>query len=148
MRAATGMSRRLLLPAALNSLFSGRDNVYGGKLQRIERQIHHYGSGLNAIPLISQFRATPTDDYLLRVGFAGLSGPLSNVDQGGFASASFHSFADTPSLHASANLRLSSTVPYSPPSSSPSLSVPSPLSLSAAGRHSRWQSRKPASTEP
>ncbi|KAI0328788.1 hypothetical protein GY45DRAFT_1354943 [Cubamyces sp. BRFM 1775] len=71
------------------------DNVYGGKLQRIERQIHHYGSGLNAIPLISQFRATPTDSYLLRVGFAGLSGPLSNVDQGGFASASFHSFADT-----------------------------------------------------
>ncbi|KAI0828505.1 hypothetical protein BC628DRAFT_1316608 [Trametes gibbosa] len=71
------------------------DNVYGGKLQRIERQIHHYGSGLNAIPLISQFRATPTDFYLLRVGFAGLSGPLSNIDQGGFAAASFHSFADT-----------------------------------------------------
>ncbi|OSC98881.1 hypothetical protein PYCCODRAFT_1480292 [Trametes coccinea BRFM310] len=71
------------------------DNVYGGKLQRIERQIHHYGSGLNAIPLISQFRATPTDYYLLRVGFGGLSGPLSNVDQGGFAAASFHSFADT-----------------------------------------------------
>ncbi|CDO68984.1 hypothetical protein BN946_scf184777.g14 [Trametes cinnabarina] len=71
------------------------DNVYGGKLQRIERQIHHYGSGLNAIPLISQFRSTPTDYYLLRVGFGGLSGPLSNVDQGGFAAASFHSFADT-----------------------------------------------------
>ncbi|KAI0748874.1 hypothetical protein C8Q74DRAFT_1212341 [Fomes fomentarius] len=71
------------------------DNVYGGKLQRIERQIHHYGSGLNAIPLISQFRTTPTDYYLLRVGFGGLSGPLSNVDQGGFAAASFHSFADT-----------------------------------------------------
>ena len=74
---------------------SPRDNVYGGKLQRIERQIHHYGSGLNAIPLISQFRSTPTDYYLLRVGFGGLSGPLSNVDQGGFAAASFHSFADT-----------------------------------------------------
>ncbi|KAI8973100.1 hypothetical protein BD414DRAFT_581054 [Trametes punicea] len=71
------------------------DNIYGGKLQRIERQIHHYGSGLNAIPLISQFRTTPTDYYLLRVGFGGLSGPLSNVDQGGFASASFHSFEDT-----------------------------------------------------
>lgn len=69
--------------------------MYGGKLQRIERQIHHYGSGLNAIPLISQFRATPSDFYLLRVGFAGLSGPLSNIDQGGFAAASFHSFADT-----------------------------------------------------
>lgn len=72
-----------------------RDNIYGGKLMRIERQIHHYGSGLNAIPLITQFRADPTDIYLLRVGFAGLSGPLSNIDQGGFASASFHSFEDT-----------------------------------------------------
>ncbi|PIL27019.1 hypothetical protein GSI_10158 [Ganoderma sinense ZZ0214-1] len=71
------------------------DNVYGGKLQRIERQIHHYGSGLNAIPLVTQFRITPADYYLLRVGFGGLSGPLSNIDQGGFASASFHSFEDT-----------------------------------------------------
>uniref|UniRef100_A0A0W0FFJ9 Glycoside hydrolase family 43 protein n=1 Tax=Moniliophthora roreri TaxID=221103 RepID=A0A0W0FFJ9_MONRR len=71
------------------------DNVYGGKLQRIERQIHHYGSGLNALPLISAFMSAPTDYYLLRVGFGGLSGPLSNIDQSGFASASFHSFADT-----------------------------------------------------
>ena len=62
---------------------------------RIERQIHHYGSGLNAIPLITQFRTDPTDMYLLRVGFAGLSGPLSNIDEGGFAAASFHSFEDT-----------------------------------------------------
>ncbi|KAG8761979.1 hypothetical protein FRC11_011802 [Ceratobasidium sp. 423] len=29
------------------------------------------------------------------VGFAGLSGPLSNIDQEGFASAAFHSFPDT-----------------------------------------------------
>ncbi|KAG5733784.1 hypothetical protein E4T56_gene8209 [Termitomyces sp. T112] len=71
------------------------DNIYGGKLQRIERQIHHYGSGLNALPLISAFEASPTDYYLLRVGYGGLSGPLSNIDQGGFASASFHSFPDT-----------------------------------------------------
>ncbi|TFK42072.1 hypothetical protein BDQ12DRAFT_645532 [Crucibulum laeve] len=71
------------------------DNIYGGKLQRIERQIHHYGSGLNALPLISAFESSPSDFYLLRVGHAGLSGPLSNIDQGGFGSASFHSFADT-----------------------------------------------------
>ncbi|CAK5280459.1 unnamed protein product [Mycena citricolor] len=71
------------------------DNIYGGKLQRIERQIHHYGSGLNAIPLISAFESSPTDYYLLRVGYAGTSGPMTNIDQGGFASASFHSFADT-----------------------------------------------------
>ncbi|KAJ7241146.1 hypothetical protein C8J57DRAFT_1085378 [Mycena rebaudengoi] len=71
------------------------DNVFGGKLRRIERQIHHYGSGLNALPLISAFESSPTDNFLLRVGHAGLSGPLSNIDQGGFAAASFHSFADT-----------------------------------------------------
>ncbi|KAJ7495832.1 hypothetical protein B0H11DRAFT_2155770 [Mycena galericulata] len=71
------------------------DNIYGGKLQRIERQIHHYGSGLNALPLMSAFESSPTDYYLLRVGHAGLSGPMTNIDQGGFASASFHSFADT-----------------------------------------------------
>lgn len=71
------------------------DNIYGGKLQRIERQIHHYGSGLNALPLISAFESSPSDIFLLRLGFGGLSGPLSNIDQGGFASASFHSFADT-----------------------------------------------------
>ncbi|KAF7307539.1 hypothetical protein MIND_00548700 [Mycena indigotica] len=71
------------------------DNVYGGKLMRIERQIHHYGSGLNALPLSSAFQTAPTDYYLLRVGYAGLSATLSNIDQGGFAAASFHSFADT-----------------------------------------------------
>ncbi|KDR85499.1 hypothetical protein GALMADRAFT_218596 [Galerina marginata CBS 339.88] len=71
------------------------DNIYGGKLQRIERQIHHYGSGLNALPLASEFESNPSDFHLLRVGYAGLNGPLSNIDQAGFASASFHSFADT-----------------------------------------------------
>ncbi|KAJ6506867.1 hypothetical protein C8R45DRAFT_894337 [Mycena sanguinolenta] len=71
------------------------DNVFGGKLRRIERQIHHYGSGLNALPLVAAFESNPTDYYLLRVGNAGSSGPLSNIDQGGFAAASFHSFADT-----------------------------------------------------
>lgn len=68
---------------------------YGGKLQRIERQGHHYGSGLNALPLLSHFQANPTDTYALRVGFAGMSGPLSNIDADGFASASFHTWPDT-----------------------------------------------------
>ena len=62
---------------------------------RYERQIHHYGSGLNALPLMSQFQSDPDDFYLLRVAFGGLSGPLTNIDEDGFASASFHSFADT-----------------------------------------------------
>lgn len=68
---------------------------YGGKLQRIERQIHHYGSGLNALVLLSAFRSDPSDTYLLQVGYGGTSGPLSNINAAGFASASFHSFPDT-----------------------------------------------------
>jgi hypothetical protein len=39
--------------------------------------------------------SSPTDYYLLRVAFGGLSGPLSNIDQEGFAAASFHSWEDT-----------------------------------------------------
>ncbi|KAI1337692.1 hypothetical protein F5Y15DRAFT_151137 [Xylariaceae sp. FL0016] len=71
------------------------DNIYAGKLQRIERQIHHYGSGLNALVLLSAFRSDPSDTYLLQVGYGGTSGPLSNINNEGFASASFHSWPDT-----------------------------------------------------
>ena len=72
------------------------DFVYGGdpKYSRIERQLHHYGSALNAIPLLEEYRAHPDDLYLLRVGYGGVMGPLSNIDQKGFASAAFHSFPD------------------------------------------------------
>jgi hypothetical protein len=71
------------------------DFLYGGKLSRIERQIHHYGSGINAIPVLAEFRAHPDDTYLLRVGYGGAMGALSNIDQEGFASAAFHSFPST-----------------------------------------------------
>jgi hypothetical protein len=72
------------------------DFIYGGKSKysRIERQLHHYGSGLNAIPLLEEYRAHPDDLYLLRVGYGGVMGPLSNIDEKGFASAAFHSFPD------------------------------------------------------
>ncbi|KAF8877962.1 hypothetical protein CPB85DRAFT_1443494 [Mucidula mucida] len=71
------------------------DNIYGGKLMRYERMIHHYGSGLNALPLIDAFQRDPDNYFLLRLAYGGLSGPTSNIDEGGFASASFHSFPDT-----------------------------------------------------
>ena len=71
------------------------DFLYGGKLSRIERQLHHYGSGLNAIPMLSAFRERPEDDYLLRVGYGGTMGALTNIDQEGFASVAFHSFPQT-----------------------------------------------------
>ena len=71
------------------------DFVYAGKLGRIERQLHHYGSGINAIPVLSEYRDHPGDLYLLRVGYGGTMGALTNIDQEGFASAAFHSFPDT-----------------------------------------------------
>ena len=71
------------------------DFLYGGKLRRIERQIHHYGSGMNSIPLLSAFRDNPNDFYLLQTGYGGMMGALSNIDQEGFASAAFHTYNDT-----------------------------------------------------
>lgn len=71
------------------------DFLYGGKIRRIERQLHHYGSGLNAIPVLTHYREHPDDEYLLRVGYGGTMGALSNIDQEGFASAAFHSFPST-----------------------------------------------------
>jgi len=57
-----------------------------------ERQIHHYGSGLNSIPMLAQYREHPDDYYLLRVGYGGSMGALTNIDEEGFPSAAFHSY--------------------------------------------------------
>ena len=70
------------------------DFLYGGKLRRIERQIHHYGSALNAVPLFDAYRANPDDFHLLRVAYGGLLGSLTNIDERGFGSAAFHSWPD------------------------------------------------------
>ena len=70
------------------------DFIYAGKIQRLERQLHHYGSGINAIPLLAAYREDPDDFYLLRVGYGGTMGALTDIDQEGFASAAFHSFPD------------------------------------------------------
>jgi hypothetical protein len=70
------------------------DFLYGGKVRRVERQLHHYGSGLNAIPVLSEYRDRPDDLHLLRIGFAGAMGALTSIDHEGFASAAFHSFPD------------------------------------------------------
>lgn len=71
------------------------DFVYGGKLSRIERQLHHYGSGLNAIPVLTHYRDHPDDFYLLRVGHAGAMGALANITEDGFGPAAFHSYPST-----------------------------------------------------
>ncbi|PQA55020.1 hypothetical protein C5O19_20975 [Siphonobacter curvatus] len=71
------------------------DFLYGGKISRVERQIHHYGSGLNAIPVLTAYRDQPDDFYLLRVGYGGLMGAIANITEDGFGPAAFHSFPST-----------------------------------------------------
>ena len=70
------------------------DFIYAAKYGRIERQLHHYGSGINAIPVLRAYRDHPDDFYLLRIGYGGTMGALTNIDQEGFASAAFHAFPD------------------------------------------------------
>jgi hypothetical protein len=72
------------------------DFIYGAsaKYSRIERQLHHYGSGINAIPVLSEYRDHPDDLYLLRVGYGGTMGVLTNIDQEGFFAPAFHGFPD------------------------------------------------------
>lgn len=71
------------------------DFLYAGKLRRIERQLHHYGSSINAIPVLDDYRENPGDFHLLRIGYGGIMGTLTNIDREGFAAAAFHSFPDT-----------------------------------------------------
>ncbi len=70
------------------------DFLFAGKIQRLERQLHHYGSGINAIPLLAFYRGHPDDLYLLRVGYGGTMGELTDIRKDGFASAAFHAFPD------------------------------------------------------
>jgi|SRR5579862_5910599 len=70
------------------------DFIFAGKYRRLERQLHHYGSGLNAIPLLAEYREHPDDFYLLRVGYAGTMGVLTDIDRDGFVSPAFHRFPD------------------------------------------------------
>jgi len=70
------------------------DFIFAAKDRRLERQLHHYGSALNAIPLLAEYREHPDDFYLLRVGYGGTMGALTDIDQEGFASAAFHGFPD------------------------------------------------------
>jgi hypothetical protein len=69
------------------------DFIYAGAPgSSFERQLHHYGSGLNAIPALARYREAPDDLHLLRIGYAGTMGALTNIDQEGFAAVAFHSF--------------------------------------------------------
>jgi hypothetical protein len=44
--------------------------------------------------LLREYREHPADFYLLRVGYAGAMGVLTDIDRDGFLSPAFHSFPD------------------------------------------------------
>src|SRR5690606_25140905 len=71
------------------------DFLYGGKIARVERQIHHYGSALNAIPVLKAYRDQPENLHLLRVGYGGLMGAIANITEDGFGPSAFHSYPST-----------------------------------------------------
>lgn len=71
------------------------DFLYAGDLSRVERQLHHYGSGLNSIPILMEYRMNPDDFYLLRVGYGGVQGSISNITQDGFGPSGFHAYPST-----------------------------------------------------
>lgn len=65
------------------------DFLYGGSIARIERMIHHYGSGLNALPMLDAFKYNTAPNtieaiYDLRIGYGGNMGPMSNINSEGF----------------------------------------------------------------
>ena len=70
------------------------DFIYAAKYSRIERQLHHYGSGINAIPMLAEYREHPEDFHLLRAGYGGVMGALTDIDEQGFDAPAFHSFPD------------------------------------------------------
>ena len=44
--------------------------------------------------MLAEYRAHPEDIHLLRAGYGGVMGALTNIDQQGFDSPAFHSFPD------------------------------------------------------
>ncbi|CAF0936759.1 unnamed protein product [Adineta ricciae] len=69
------------------------DYVYNGCEELndgIERVLHHYGSGLNALPILHAYDLNPDDIYLLEVGIGSITGPLTNIQLSGASSMGLH----------------------------------------------------------
>lgn len=98
-------SIRGYMPTVAHWAWNGNARRYwdfdiAGKIARIERQVHHYGSPLNAIPLLDHYKyarepAGAQAFYDLRVGYGGWLGALSNINEAGFAGQAFHAWPET-----------------------------------------------------
>ena len=66
------------------------DSYVYGKRVKITREFGHYGSSLNAIPIINDYKYHNSDDfYNLKVGYAASTSILNSIDQEGFGSMAF-----------------------------------------------------------
>lgn len=65
------------------------EGVNGTEWPDIMRLLHHYGGAMNAIPVLTAYRDHPDDFYLLRVGYAGTMGALTDINPQGFGSQCF-----------------------------------------------------------
>jgi hypothetical protein len=65
------------------------DSAVYGKWRLIARESHHYGSSLNAIPLLHDYRRNPDDFHQLQAGYGGTMGILANIDSNGFGTMCF-----------------------------------------------------------
>lgn len=83
------------LPTVPNWAYNGPGRRYFDELVNLTRWpdvvrvTNHYGSPLNALPVLDAFRREPSDMYALRTGYAGMQQPLANIDDEGFASGNF-----------------------------------------------------------
>jgi hypothetical protein len=83
------------MPTVPNWAYNGAARRYfdapvnGNRWPHIIRTTNHYGPAINAIPVLDDYRRSPDDFYLLRVGYAGMDQVLANIDSEGFASYGF-----------------------------------------------------------
>ena len=83
------------MPTIPNWAYNGAGRRYfdapvnGTRWPQIVRMTNHYGSSINAIPVLDAFRRNSDDLYLLRVGYAGMDQVLANIDAAGFGSYGF-----------------------------------------------------------
>jgi len=67
------------------------DFTINGKTQwGNEREFHHYGSTLNAVPILDSYKAFPYNHHLLLLGTCALLGHLSNIHPSGAYSMAWH----------------------------------------------------------
>lgn len=66
------------------------DSFVYGKREKITREFGHYGSSLNAIPILNNYKYQDSSNlFKLEVGYAASTSILSSIDQKGFGSMAF-----------------------------------------------------------